>query len=233
NMKKALKDYAQGAEGADEPPVKEKAELFRLLDDSIEQATAFCQSHSIRIDKLLNTKDTFKNVEQFKECADILLTQDEWRKGFAVYENTVTALYEASKPEILAERGVVRTVAVFQYLRGVIDAIVEQTDIDAVGLRVGELLDESVVVAKESNDAARGYGILKRGRKWDLSKIDFEELRKDFKKAPYRNIEIADLRAFIEKKLEQMIKQNVTSSDFAQRLQETIAECRAGGTSNE
>ena len=29
-------------------------------------------------------------------------------------------------------------------------------------MRVGELLDESVVVAKESNDAARGYAILKQ-----------------------------------------------------------------------
>jgi type I restriction enzyme R subunit len=233
NMKKALKDYAQGAEGADEPPVKEKAELFRLLDDSIEQATAFCQSHSVRIDKLLKTEDTFKNVEKFKKYADILLTQDEWRKAFSVYENTVTALYEASKPEILRQPEIVRTVAVFQYLRGVIDAIIEQTDIDAVGLRVGELLDESVVVAKESNDAATDYGILKQGRKWDLSKIDFEELRKDFKKAAYRNIEIADLRAFIEKKLEQMLKENRTRSDFAQRLQEIIDEYNAGGTSNE
>src|SRR5207249_2781608 len=146
---------------------------------------------------ILDTQDTFKNVDQFKECADILLTQDEWRKAFSVYENTVTALYEASKPEILRQPEIVRIVAVFQYLRGVIDAIIEQTDIDAVGLRVRELLDESVVVAKESNDAASGYEILKQGRKWDLSKIDFEELRKDFKKAAYRNIEIADLRAFI------------------------------------
>ena len=41
---------------------------------------------------------------------------------------------------------IVRSVAVFQYLRGVLDAIIEQTDIDAVALRVGELLDESLVV---------------------------------------------------------------------------------------
>src|SRR5437763_14420506 len=74
---------------------------------------------------------------------------------------------------------------------------------------------------------------MKRGRKWDLGKIDFEELRKDFKKADYRNIEIADLHAFIEKKLEQMLKQNRTRSDFAQRLQEIIDEYNAGGTSNE
>jgi type I restriction enzyme, R subunit len=233
SMKKALKDYAQGAEGADEPPVREKSELFVLLDDAIKQAADFCGSVGVRIDKLLKTTDVFKNVEQFKQYADILLTKDDWRKAFAVYENTLSGLYEASKPEILKKPDVVRTIAVFQYLRGVIDAVIEQTDIEAVGRRVGELLDESVVVAKESNDLARGYGILKRGKKWDLSRIDFEELKRDFKGAAYRNIEIADLRAFIQRKLEQMLKQNRTRAEFAQRLQEIIDQYNAGGTSNE
>ena len=53
-------------------------------------------------------------------------------EGFAVYENTITSLYEACKPEILGSP-VVRSVAVFQYLRGVVDSIIEQKDIDAVG----------------------------------------------------------------------------------------------------
>ena len=94
NMKKALKDYAQGAEGTDEPPVREKSELFVLLDDAITQATNFAESVGVRIGKLLKTTDVFKNVEQFKEYADILLTKDEWRQTFYVYENTLVVLEE-------------------------------------------------------------------------------------------------------------------------------------------
>jgi type I restriction enzyme, R subunit len=41
-MKKALKDYAQGQEGLDDPPVREKEELFKLLDEAIDQGLAFC-----------------------------------------------------------------------------------------------------------------------------------------------------------------------------------------------
>jgi type I restriction enzyme R subunit len=231
NMKKALKDYAQGTEGADEPPVKPKAELFVLLDDAIKNATEFCQSVGVRIDKLIAANDVFKKIELFKEYADLLLLRDEWRKTFSVYENTINALSEAAKPEIL-KKPVRRTVAVFEYLRGVIDAVVEQRDIDAVGRRVSELLDESVVVAKEA-DETPGYAILKRGRKWDLSKIDFEELKKDFKNSAYRNIEIADLRAFIEKKLQQMLNENRTRVGFLQKLQEIVDRYNAGGTSNE
>jgi hypothetical protein len=34
---------------------------------------------------------------------DGLLTKDEWRKGFAVYENTISGLYEACKREVLGQ----------------------------------------------------------------------------------------------------------------------------------
>ncbi len=65
------------------------------------------------------------------------------------------------------------------------------------------------------------FAITKRGKVRDLSKIDIEKLRQDFKQTEHRNIEIADLRAFIEKKLVGMLKQNATRTDFAERLRGT------------
>lgn len=154
------------------------------------------------------------------------------RSRVAVYENTITGLYEACKPEILG-RPVVRTVAVFEYLRGVLDAIIEQTAIDAVALRVGELLDESLVVDESAGmkDDASKYQITQSGKTWDLSKIDFEKLEEEFKCTPHKNIEIADLRAFIQKKLEQMLKENGSRTDFATRLQGIIDRYNSGSSS--
>jgi type I restriction enzyme R subunit len=227
-----LKDYAQGQERQEEPPVQEKKVLFTLLEDAIAQGKEFCREKDIEIDILLNNTDVFKNVSQFSHYADKLLSKDEWRKGFAIYENTITSLYEAGKPEILG-RPVVRTVAVFQYLRGVVDAIVEQKDIDAVGVRISQLLDESVVVNRTENVHEREpeWRITRSGRTWDLRKIDFDKLKEDFPRAPYKNIEITDLRAFIQRKLEQMLQQNATRSDFAQRLQNIIDAYNAGSSS--
>jgi type I restriction enzyme R subunit len=232
NMRKALKDYAQGQERQEEPPVQEKKVLFTLLEDAIAQGKEFCREKDIDIDLLLNNTDVFKNVSQFSHYADKLLSKDEWRKGFAVYENTITSLYEAGKPEILG-RPVVRTVAVFQYLRGVVDAIVEQKDIDAVGVRISQLLDESVVVNRTENVHEREpeWRITRSGRTWDLRKIDFDKLKEDFPRAPYKNIEITDLRTFIQRKLDQMLQQNATRSDFAQRLQNIIDAYNAGSSS--
>jgi type I restriction enzyme R subunit len=237
NMKKALKDYAQGEQG-EKPPVQKKDQLFKLLEDAIQQGLIFCRTKGVLLDGLLESKDVFKQVGEFERFADLLMTKDEWRKGFAVHENTITGLYETCKPEILGQP-VVRKVAVFQYLRGVIDALIQQADVEEVSRKIGELLDASVIVdadhraTAEEEKARPTFKIIQRGKVWDLSQIDFDKLRKDFKDATYKNIEIADLRAFLDKKMEQMLKQNATRKDFAQRLQEIINNYNAGGSSNE
>ncbi|MDP3229519.1 MAG: type I restriction endonuclease subunit R [Acidovorax sp.] len=236
NMKKALKDYAQGEEGLDEPPVRDKEVLFTLLDDAIEQALAYCEASDIGLRAVLARQDVFTKLGAFNQFANTLLASDELRRTFYVYENTVSSLYEACKPEVLA-RGAGRTVAAMAYLRGVTEALVEQQDIDKVAQRVSELLDESVVVNNAEGFKAKEfeaqYEIIKRGRTWDLSKIDFEKLRHDFGQAIYKNIEIADLRGFISRKLELMLAQNSTRGQFAQRFQQIIENYNAGGSSTE
>ena len=233
-LKKAIKDYGQGEEGTDEAPVKDKDELLRLLEEAIEQGAQFCASLQIQLDEALQSKDVFQKVGLFEGWANTLLEVDEWRKSFNVYTNTISGLYEANKPEILGNP-VVRTVAVFQYLRGVTDSIIQQQDIDSAVQQIGELLDESVVVDDEGFSGARvggsGYRIEQKGRSWDLSKIDFDKLKEDFKETQYKNIEIADLRAFLDMKLTKMLQANRTRRDFAERLQEIIEQYNAQSSS--
>ena len=236
SMKQALKDYAQGQGDDDEPPVRKKEALFELLDDAIAQGLAFCTEHGVPLEEVLTKDDVFAKLGRFNMFADTLMANDEWRKAFNVYQNTISALYEACKPEVI-KLGKSRTVAAFDYLRGVMDGIVGDADIDAASQRIAELLDESVVVNDAEAFKARQYSaeyqIIQKGKTWDLSKIDFDKLRDEFQQATYKNIEIADLRAFIEQKLKLMLEQNATRTDFAQRLQKIIDAYNAGGSSTE
>ena len=165
-----------------------------------------------------------------------MLGNEDARRSFYVYENTVSALYEACKPDVLS-RGKARAVAALTYLRGVTEALIHEQDIEKAVQRIGELLDESVVVnnaeAFKAKKFEAQYQIIKRGRNWDLSKIDFDKLREDFGKTEYKNIEIADLRQFIAHKLELMLAQNSTRGNFAQRFQNIIDAYNAGSTSAE
>ncbi|MFA5982528.1 MAG: type I restriction endonuclease subunit R [Methylococcaceae bacterium] len=240
NMKKALRDYAQGTDdagdGGEHAPVKEKSELFVLLDDAIAQTVSFCKERDVDLEAILQGQHTFKNIAQFEQYANTLLSLDEWRKSFYVYDNTVSGLYEACKPEIF-EQAARPLIAVIQYLRGIIDMHIEQADIDVVCHKISELLDESVVVDNAETFAVMEhraeYQIVQQGRVWDLSKLDFDKLKEEFKDAKYKNIEIAEMRAFIDDKLRQMMEQNHTRVDFAQKLQEIIDQYNAGGSSVE
>lgn len=235
-MKKALRDYAAGPADDEEMPVHEKAELLVLLDEATEQGLAFCSGNAVPLREALGRDDVFTRLGQFNHYADTLLAHEELRKSFNVFENTITALYEACKPEVLS-RGKGRIVSAFQYLRGVMDSIVEQADVESAVQRLGELLDESVVVdnaeAFKAKQFDAEYRIVQRGKAWDLSQVNADKLREEFKKAPFKNIEIADLRAFLQHKLDEMLAQNATRSDFAQRLQAVIDAYNSGATATE
>ena len=235
NMKKALSDYAMGDDKEQDTPVRDKSNLFTLLDDALLQGTAFCQTLGIDLRKALEGGATFSKVKIFKSFADKLLERDAHWKEFKVYENTISSFYEACKPEILEGR-FRPTIAVFQYLRGVVDSIIGEADIDAVKQKISDLLDQSVITSNSAmfqSDPRPEFRIVQKGKVLDLSKIDFDKLKEEFKEKEFKHIEIASLREFIGKKLEEMLKENRTRSNFAEKFQEIINRYNAGGMTTE
>lgn len=234
-MKKALRDYAAGPDD-EELPVQDKSHLFVLLDEAIEQGFDFCREQGVSLHEALARGDVFTKLGQFNGFANTLLATDALRKSFNVYENTISSLYEACKPEVLGQ-GKGQVVSAFQYLRGVMDAIVEQADIDSAVKKIEALMDASVVVDDAEGFTAKQfqaeYQIVQRGKAWDLSKVNVEKLREEFKQTEYKNIAIADLQAFLQHKLTEMLAQNSTRVDFVQRLQNVIDAYNSGATATE
>lgn len=234
NMKRALADYAVGSEGLEVLPIQDKAKLFDLLDDAIAQGFAFCKDKGINLKSVLDTKEVFKNLAKFNTFADILLSKDEWRKEFTVYDNTISALYEACKPEIFDSPR--RMVDIFRYLREVLDAIIERQDVSKVELKIAQLLDESVVTSEDNPQTAENpeqFKIVQIGKTWDLSKVNTDKLKEEFAKSEFKHIEIADLRAFIEAKLQQLLERNITRVGFAERYQRIVEQYNSGGAATE
>lgn len=237
NMKKAMKDYALGDDKSkeQEEPIKDKSCLFLLLDDALAEGTRFCETLEIPLKDLLAKGETFTKVGLFKSYADKLLAQDRSWKEFKVYENTISSLYEACKPEIL--QGQFRPlVSVVQYLRGVVESQIGEADVDAVKLKIGELLDISVVIAHEDDlisEQMPEYRAIRDGKVIDLSKIDFDQIKEKYKATEYKNIEIVNLREFIQKKLVAMLQDNSTRTDFAEKLQGIINKYNSGGIATE
>ncbi|MFD3166340.1 type I restriction endonuclease subunit R [Herpetosiphon sp. NSE202] len=242
NMQQALQAYAQGSAGLSAMPVREKSELFRLYDHAIAEATLFCQNNGIAITELQaqiadreTQLDTFEQLALLNAAADRLLANDQRRKAFAVYHNTAAALYEACKPEIMHQSR--RTMLqVFNYLRDMVDARLYKPDNSAINQRIGSLLDESIAVDDQRENVREqqaSYQMIATSEAWDLSKLDFEQLSDSFKQAPFKHLQISDLRAFIEQKLASMLKTNHSRVDFVQRLQAIIDNYNAGGSTTD
>lgn len=116
-----------------------------------------------------------------------------------------------------------------------VEAKIGQQDISKLSPRTGELLDESVVVDNDEKfsepEHCAAYQKVQTGKTRDLMKISFEKLKEDFQHATQKNSEIAELLAFIEHKMEQMLQQNAARADFSRRLEQIIDTHNAGNSS--
>lgn len=147
----------------------------------------------------------------------------------AVMANTVDGLYESLRPDIFKMDFEPAYKDAILYLKGIIDGKIRPEKIEAAQARINELLDQSVITAAD----ARKYTITEAGKELDLSKLDIDELRSQFKKLKNKNLEIVNLRKHIEEKLQKMLRRNTTRIKFAERFRNIIDEYNAGGSQND
>ncbi|TXI42010.1 MAG: DUF3387 domain-containing protein, partial [Nitrosomonas sp.] len=67
-------------------------------------------------------------------------------------------------------------------------------------------------------------GVKEPTRLYDISKIDFERLRKEFERSPAKNTTVQSLKEVIEKKLLRMLMQNPARTNFQKHYEEIVEE---------
>ena len=233
SLKRALIDYA--SDDSDDMPVKEVDKLYEQLLETIDITKTFCLAHGVDLSRVIDTEDTFKNISLFEEFADVLVSNDEVRNEYRVYANTVSSIYEALRPDIFQMKFNPSYKEAILYLKDIIDGKIRPDKIEKAKSRINELLDQSIIAepnALENEGAGTGL-IISTSTPIDLSKLDIDELKEQFKVVKYKNLEISNLRTFIDKKLERMMKQNVTRGSFAERFRRIIEDYNAGGAQDD
>ncbi|AWK51619.1 deoxyribonuclease [Clostridium beijerinckii] len=226
-LKRALADYGTDEEGV--MPVKDIHKLLDQLNQTIEITVQYCFELGVDFKLVIGQADTFKKLDNFESFANIILGNDEWKNEFKVYSNTVELLYESLRPDIFKMDFDNSLKEAILYLRGIIDGKIRPEKLEAARIKIDQLLDQSILVAEEKAT----YSIVTTGKEIDLSKLNIDELRAQFKMTKYKNIEISNLRKFIEEKLARMIQKNVTRGNFAELFQNIIDNYNAGGSQND
>ena len=228
-MQRALSEYASGSDGADFP-AKDIDQLINNLDQCIAEIDQFLLSIGISLDKILEEPDTLARIEMYRQAYNRILEKDEWKDRFKVLSNLLENLYDASKPEIFEKGWYNEKFAPIMYLIGLFYNEIDDEKLARAKAKMAEVLDRSVTAA-EAEDQSK-Y-VIHEGKVIDLSKLDVEGIRRVLDATPYKALEIEDLRAFIEKALEQMINKNCTRIKFSERYKSIIDRYNAGGSENE
>ena len=224
NLQKALAIYAGGGAGGGggRTPVEEKKALIEMLRKAIAEATEFCRELGVSVDVLLQTK-SLERVKALKDARDALLVNDDAKKKFLALAGRTMLVYRAILPDTRASQ-FAGPCALFITLADMIRSLMPPVDISGVMLKIEGVLDRSI--------ATSGYVIKEENKPLDLSKIDFDALRKFFKKA-HKRAELERLRAAITAKLQAMVAVNRTRADFLEKFQALIDEYNAGSANVE
>jgi type I restriction enzyme R subunit len=245
SLKASLVEYTTAPPGTPTPggdgkpghqPLQEFDHLYTLLDEALAELLTWCHTQNIALTEALVENEPgddlasgslFANLARLQDFADTLLASDVQRQAYALRARLIEGLYQAARPDVvLKHQAKYRLVTVVAYLHDLLAQITGSGETDAAQQRIGQLLDRSVLRVVDEKAVPL---TLTAGRELDLSNLNLEAQRENFRTSAHLNIEVAQLRAFLEEKLRQLLTRNVERAPFAERLARIIEAYNSGG----
>jgi type I restriction enzyme R subunit len=212
-LKQALADYtanAKGLEGND--PTIDKEKLIKSVDETIAATREFLKEHGIDLQELIEA-ESFMKLSMLKTAADAMCATVEIRKSYCTLATTLLNRWKyLDRDDITPER---------KQAKDAIEAIYKElqkkrkhADITDLSVAINEIIDEhleidSLVVAES-------------GRRFDISRIDFDLLQREFAKAKQKNLLLKDIQELLQERLAEMLALNPSRINFYERYQEII-----------
>jgi type I restriction enzyme R subunit len=223
NLRKALATYAgtlgggAGGAGPDGPeidPVRPPEELLADLEEAIVAAQDFLAGRDFRLLDIIE-KTGFERNKAIIDAKEAVNENDESRKRFQIMAREVFKKFKACV-NFRAVNAYRPRFAAIKVIYNSLDEDVKQADISEIMRALQGVVDESIEI--QADLAADG------DRLYDISKIDFEKLKREFERSPKKNTAVQSLKDVLQRKLELMLRQNPMRTDFQRHYEELVAE---------
>lgn len=226
DLQKALAIYAQ--RGGDKgQPIQDKGALVALLEQALKAATEFCDEREVSCEAILEVEG-FERAKRIRDAVEALTGTDPEKQRFLALAGDVWKVYKAVLPDPRAVPYAGKAV-VLQVLAERVRSLTPRPDISTVMARVEEILDSAVTGVHIAAPLRTDDEL---DQLFDLSKIDFEKLRKAIKGNRARS-KVAALRIGIERKLRAMVRLNPLRQELLEKFETLVAEYNAGTKSAE
>lgn len=216
-LRKALADYTAnvGGNGGTDPTI-DKDELITRIMDTIAKAKSFLAEKDFDLQLLIDAYD-FMKLSYLQEVANAVCGTVEDKKTFSTYASELIRLMKYTDRDDVT--GATRKeyeaiVAIFFELQ----KKRKHTNTTDLMIEINKIISDYVEIQHTP------MMVREEPRRFDISAIDFDLLRKEFAKVHKKNLVMKDLEEVIQQKLDKMLFSNPNRINYYERYQQIITD---------
>ena len=216
SLRKALAVYAQAGKEAPEDPLLDEEQALLEYASAIAKVRAHLASVDYALDVLVQADEGEPTWAALLNAQNALSASAETKKTFQVLAEDVFDRF----------RGLFPHPGLFAYEpeESAITAIYNLLQKPKPKVDIAAIMQEIRGVIDASLDVLPNNQAQQPSKQYDLSGIDFERLRVEFAKSPYKETAMLTVQERVKARLELMMLVNPTRVDLYKRYQEIVAE---------
>ena len=214
-LRNALADYTRNPAGKEHTdPTIDKEKLIARILETTAAAKEFLSARNYDLQNLIDAKD-FSKVERL-QAAEAVCGTIEDRKTFVTYGSEISRLIRYTNRDELTSEQRSECNAVIA-INNVLKRKRRHIDITDLMVEINSIINEYIQI-EEQSDAEP-----KTNAGFDISKINFELLGREFAKVRKTKLVLRDLEDVIRQKLDAMVAENPGRMDYYERYQVIIS----------
>lgn len=213
-LRKALADYTVNVgciDGTD--PTVDKVKLIERILDTLEKAKLFLAERGFVLQDLICSYD-FPKMYYLQKGANIVCGTVEERKTFSAYASELNRLMKYTDRDDI-DRNVRKEYEA-------VAAIYAEIKKKRKHINITDLMVEINNIISDYVEIEHSYMINEEVKRFDISGIDFDLLRREFAKVKNQNLLMRDLEEIIQLKLDRMLFTNPERINYYERYQKII-----------
>ena len=215
-LRKALADYTSNVDGnSGTDPTVDKEKLIARILETIGAAEQFLKEHGFDLRQLISAAG-FEKLALLQTAANAVSDTIEEKKTFQTYASELLRLMKYTDREDIAPDVRKRYEAIAAIYGELKKKRRSASNVDLM-VEINNILNDYVRVEQ----AAEG---IVPSRQFDISKIDFDLLRREFARAKKKNLVIKDLDELIRVRLDSMLFNNPDRIKYDERYQAIIED---------
>ncbi len=215
-LRKALADYTVNPEGHESgnDPTVDKEELIKHVLEVISAAKKFLKDNGFELEKLIQATG-FMKTSLLKEAANAMCETAEIRKSYCTYTTTLLNYWKYLNREDITEDMRKQKEAIHEIYKELQNKR-SHADITDLSVAIHDIVNEHLDIVEGGSSVVAEY------RRFDISGIDFDLLRREFSKSREKNLIMKDIQDVLQERLAQMMAQNPSRINFYEKYQQII-----------